>query len=94
VRVISRRRINEFCEQHADALPGLHNWYKTVRRATWRNLAELRQDFNSADVVGRRTVFNIHKNVYRLIARVNYQKQIVFVLFILTHNEYKKGKWK
>ncbi len=70
------------------------NWYRIVRRAKWRNLADARVDFAHADVVGRRTVFNIHGNEYRLIARVNYLTKKVFILFILTHAEYDKGVWK
>ena len=41
-----------------------------------------------------RTVFNIHGNDYRLIARVNYSTKRVFVLHILTHAQYDKGDWK
>jgi mRNA interferase HigB len=67
------------------------NWYRITRRASWRSLAEVRDDFRHADVVGRRTVFNIHGNDYRLIARVNYETQRVFILHILTHAEYSKG---
>jgi mRNA interferase HigB len=70
------------------------NWYRITRRANWRTLADVRIDFAHADVVGRRTVFNIHGNDYRLIARVNYRTRKVFVLYILTHAEYIKGVWK
>jgi len=52
------------------------------------------RDFSHADLVGRRTVFNVHGNNYRLIARVNYLTQRVFILDILTHSEYSKGNWK
>jgi mRNA interferase HigB len=44
--------------------------------------------------VGRRTVFNIYGNDYRMIARVNYRTKRVFILNILTHVEYGKGEWK
>ena len=70
------------------------NWYRIVRRADWNSLAEVRSDFSHADIVGRRTVFNIHGNDYRLIARVNYETKRVFILHILTHDEYSKGDWK
>ncbi len=70
------------------------NWYRIVRRAKWRNLADVRVDFAHADVVGRRTVFNIHGNDYRLIARVNYQTRKVFILYILSHADYDKGVWQ
>ena len=70
------------------------NWYRIARRADWGSLAEVRSDFSHADIVGRRTVFNIHGNDYRLIARVNYRTKRVFILHILTHDEYSKGDWK
>jgi hypothetical protein len=31
---------------------------------------------------------------YRLIARINYRTRKAFVLHILTHSDYDKGKWK
>lgn len=55
---------------------------------------ETREDFPPADLVGQRTVFHIGGNKYRLIARVNYRTQRVFIRAILTHAEYDKGGWK
>jgi mRNA interferase HigB len=69
------------------------NWYRITKRAEWTSLMELRRDFAHADAVGQRTVFNIHGNQYRLIARVNYRTKRVFILHILTHAEYSKGAW-
>jgi mRNA interferase HigB len=94
VRVITKRAILRFGKKHPDAWAPLMNWYRITRRAKWRNLADVRIDFAHADVVGRRTVFNIHGNDYRLIARVNYRTRKVFVLYILTHTEYSQGDWK
>ena len=51
-------------------------------------------DFPHADIVGERTVFNIGGNKYRLIARVNYRTQKVFILAVLTHVDYDKDAWK
>ena len=94
MRVISKPAILKFSERHRDALVPLMNWYRIVRRADWGSLAEVRSDFSHADIVGRRTVFNIQGNDYRLIARVNYRTKRVFILQILTHDEYSKGDWK
>ena len=94
MRVIGKPAILEFPEKHHDALVPLMNWYRITKRADWNSLAEVRSDFAHADVVGRRTVFNIHGNDYRLIARVNYRTRRVFILHILTHAEYSKGGWK
>ena len=92
--MISRRAIKDFGANYQDAVPSLSNWFGIVRKAAWRNFAELRKDFGSADQVGRRTVFNIAGNKYRLIARVNYQTQRTFILLIMKHAEYEKGEWK
>ena len=54
----------------------------------------MRTVYRNADLVGRRTIFNIAGNKYRLIARVNYRTQRVFVLYILTHADYDRGEWK
>lgn len=94
LRVISKPAILRFAERHPDALAPLMNWYRIARRAAWGSLAAVRNDFAHADVVGRRTVFNIHGNDYRLIARVNYRTQRVFILHILTHAAYDRGEWK
>ena len=93
MRVIGRPALLRFSEKHPDALVPLMNWYKITRRANWNSLAEVKEDFAHADVVGRRTVFNIHGNAYRLVTRVNYRTKRVFILHVLTHARYNKGGW-
>jgi mRNA interferase HigB len=39
-------------------------------------------------------VFNIGGNAYRLVAAIHYNKQVVYVLRIMTHAEYDRGEWK
>ena len=52
------------------------------------------QTWPSADIVERLTVFNIGGNDFRLIARVEYQRQEVYIRAVLTHAEYSKEDWK
>ena len=92
--MISKPAILKFVEHRPSALVPLMNWYRITRRADWNSLADVRGDFAHADIVERRTAFNIHGNDYRLIARVNYRTKRVFILHILTHAEYSKGDWK
>jgi len=94
MRIIKRGALVQFWQKHPDARASLESWYAVVRQANWRTPAELKQVYHTADLVGRRTVFNIAGNKYRLIARVNYLSQRVFVLYLLTHSEYDKGAWK
>jgi len=94
MRIIQRGALEHFWQEHSDARLGLESWYEVVRSTTWKTPAEMKQVYPAADLVGRRTVFNIAGNKYRLVARVNYRTQRVFVLFLLTHAEYDRGSWK
>jgi mRNA interferase HigB len=93
MRVIKRAALEQFWQRHPDAKTSLESWFAVVRTASWKTPAEMKQVYPNADLVGRRTVFNIAGNKYRLIARVNYQTQLVFVRYLLTHAEYDRGTW-
>jgi mRNA interferase HigB len=94
MRVIKRGALVQFWQNHPDARASLESWYAVVHRANWKAPTDLKQVYRNADLVGRRTVFNVAGNKYRLIARVNYHTQRVFVLYLLTHAEYDRGAWK
>jgi mRNA interferase HigB len=94
MRIIKRAALVRFWDRHPDPQASLEAWYGVVRKANWTTPIEMKQVYGNADLVGRRTVFNIAGNKYRLIARVNYVSQTVFVLHVLTHSDYDKGAWK
>lgn len=77
----------------------LEAWRKVVRAAAWRNLAEIRRTYPSADAVkvrsGRQVlVFNACGNDYRLVVAVHFNRQLVYTLRWMTHAEYSKDRWK
>ncbi len=84
----------DFWARHPQAEHSLTAWHQIVRHAAWESWAELRTTLPSADRVGRLTVFNIGGNKYRLIARVEYRLQRLYVRQVLTHDEYNKNEWK
>jgi mRNA interferase HigB len=98
VRVISEKALKEFGQKHAQASAPLSSWYKLIRTGTFKNLAELKRTFASAELVkanGRDFhVFNVAGNNYRLIAAIHFNRQKLFVRHILTHADYDKGDWK
>jgi mRNA interferase HigB len=94
MHVISYKRIREFFSIHRDSRSPLAAWFKIANKASWQNFAELREVYPSADLVGRYTVFNIAGNKYRLISRIVYRSQTLFIVAIMTHEEYDLGKWK
>lgn len=94
MNVISLKRLRKFSYHHPHAEIPLSAWYSVAKKAKWQNLAEVKQVYPSADLVGRYTVFNIKGNKYRLIARIVYRSQTLFVVAVMTHEEYDLGQWK
>lgn len=94
MRVITRRRLLEFTEKHPDANEPLDRWYRIMKSSAFESFSALRKSFPSADKVNKLTVFNIGGNKYRLIVAIHYDRKIVYIREILTHQEYDKGRWK
>jgi mRNA interferase HigB len=94
MHVISRKRLNEFAEQHHALEPPLARWYSLMKRSDFSNFVELRAAFPSADQVGKLTIFNIGGNKVRLIAAIHYNRRKVYVRSVLTHAEYDEQSWK
>lgn len=98
MRVISKARLKQFWEQlgYKDAEGPLRAWFTHVNSKTvsWHSWADVKADFASASIVGNCVVFNIGGNKYRLVTRILYPSQKVFVLKVMTHEEYDEDKWK
>jgi mRNA interferase HigB len=94
MHVISRKKLKEAAARRADLEGPLDAWFRIARKAAWRNLADVRKTFSSADAVGKWTVFNIKGNQYRLITELNYTFGRIYVRDVLTHAEYDRGDWK
>jgi mRNA interferase HigB len=99
MRVIKRSALLQFGQDQPGALEPLRNWYRAVRAASWRSFADVRRMFTTADLVHTKrgvsvVVFDIGGNRFRLIVHVSYPKKKVYVLRVMTHKEYDRGRWK
>jgi mRNA interferase HigB len=83
----SRKQDSRIAERDLSA------WYKFALRDEWSSFAEMKQSFGSADQVGNCVVFDVGGNRFRVIARINYGHGKVFVLRVMDHAEYDKGRW-
>ncbi len=91
MRIVARKTIVHFYQNHSDSKIALEEWYSKTQRAEWLNSSEIKQTFNSVDSVGNdRFVFNIKGNDYRLVALILFKIKTVYVRFIGTHAEYDK----
>lgn len=91
--IVSLRTLKEHWEKpgREDSEQQLKSWYQEVRKAEWKTPNEVKKQYRSASIVAdNRIVFNICGNKYRLVVRVNYKSQWVFVRFVGTHKEYDK----
>ena len=79
---------------HTGAKKPLDSWYRVAKKAHWQNITDVRVNFPHADVVGRCTIFNIGGNKYRLIVKIEYKLQTIFIKYVLTHAEYDREEWK
>ena len=94
MHVIGFRILREYAQNHADCQEALNNWYKVAIKARWSKLVEVQQVFPKAEAVSNFTVFNIKGNKYRLIVSIDYEGQLIYIKYILTHAKYDKDKWK
>ena len=91
MRIFSKGTLRGFWEDYPDARASLETWYQLVELINFENPNMVIKFFKDADVIKNgRIVFNICNNKYRLIAKFEYERQMVFVRFVGTHKDYDK----
>jgi mRNA interferase HigB len=67
----------------------LEAWFHEVRGASWRISADVKRSYATASIVSSdRVVFNIKGNDFRLIAAVDYRRQVIYIKWIGSHSDY------
>ncbi|PSB58939.1 type II toxin-antitoxin system HigB family toxin [Chamaesiphon polymorphus] len=94
MHLISARRVKEAAARYPDVDRAIKAFCKKVEQAEWQNLIELQQDYQSAEAVGNFTVINIRGNKYRIILSIEYEEQIAYFKYFLTHADYDRDEWK
>ncbi|MBK7762061.1 MAG: type II toxin-antitoxin system HigB family toxin [Bacteroidetes bacterium] len=91
MRVIAKKVLRDFWKVHEDSEEKLLAWYQEASKAIWRNHNELKKEYPSASILNdSRIVFNIKGNYYRLVVKINYHYQLIWIRFVGTHAEYDK----
>lgn len=89
MRIIAVSHLRTFWENNLDAEQPLKSWVDEVKKATWCQPADIKNQYRSASVLkNRRAVFSIKGNDYCLVVSVAYRYQAVYVKFVGTHGEY------
>jgi mRNA interferase HigB len=91
MRIISRKTLRDFWDQHPDARQPLQAWYDDAKHAEWQTPADIKNVYRNASfLANNRVVFNIKGNNYRLIVVVQYAHGILYIRFVGTHQDYDK----
>jgi mRNA interferase HigB len=89
MRVIAKKILREFWDKYTDSEQQLKTWYKEASNAKWNSPNDIKKEYARASIIGdNRVVFDICGNKYRLIVKINYEREWVFIRFIGTHKEY------
>lgn len=94
MKIITKRRLEEFWLTHTTAEKSLLGWYELVKKANWESFSDVRETFRHADIYRDCVIFDIGGNKFRLITKIRYQKKRVYIRFVLTHSDYDKDLWK
>ena len=97
MRIIARRTLREFVEarrgykDYTGLKGALDVWFDEVKKVRWSSAADIRRSHATASIVSAdRVVFNIKGNDYRLVVAIDFEKSIVWIKWIGTHNDYDK----
>ncbi|MEP7149675.1 MAG: type II toxin-antitoxin system HigB family toxin [Acidobacteriota bacterium] len=94
MRIISRKMIREYGARNPAAKKPLDEWFRRLKATAAKNFPELKLTFPTVDQVGTCTVFNVGGSKYRVIAKIVYRFQTVYLRSVMSHKEYDKDKWK
>jgi mRNA interferase HigB len=97
MRIIARRTLREF----VDTLVGrrdqpavkaaLDAWFDEVSKAQWVSSADVKKLYATASIVNaERIVFNIKGNDYRLVVSADFEKAIVWIKWVGSHEAYDR----
>ena len=92
LRVYGESTVAKFARKHPAARRPLQRFLEIVRDSDWPHFTALKQSFAAADYAlsTGTLIFSIGGNKYRLIARVDFGEQVLYIESVLTHGDYNR----
>lgn len=98
MRIISEARLREYWQGSRKDEPSLRYWRKITKSAEWDKPNDIKKTFSKTSIYKGKTrlvyIFDVGGNKVRVICSINFTTKIVYILFVLSHNEYSKDRWK
>ncbi len=90
--VYGEAAVEGFAKQHAASRKPLARFLGIARAATWKHFPEVKRTFPATDYApaAGTLIFDIGGNKYRLIARVDFEEQMLFFQTVMTHEKYNR----
>ena len=89
MRIIAVNTIKEYWVKYPKTEQSLKAWKQEVEHSSWETPQSLKLKYRNASILtGKRVVFNINGNKYRLVVDIEYRLKIVFVVWFGTHADY------
>ena len=94
MKVVGRKKLEEFSRRHADVRSQIQAWLCEVEESQWQTPHDMKARYATASFLGdNRVVFNLKGNKYRLDVKLSYKNQVVLIKRIGTHAEYSTWKF-
>jgi mRNA interferase HigB len=91
MRIIALKALRDFWEKHPQAEVPLRAWHAIASRAAWRSPADVKAAYRAASILGgKRVVFNIKANEFWLVVAVHYNRGLIYIRFVGTHQQYDR----
>lgn len=91
MRIISWNVLAAYARAHPETKASLARWRTLVRASAWASMDDIRTTAPAAKILnGERVRFEIAGGNFRLIAALDFRRQMAFVKFIGTHAEYDR----
>jgi mRNA interferase HigB len=92
MKVLGEAVIAAFAKKHPASRKPLQRFATIARAAVWPHFPAVKETLPTTDYAPATgtLIFNIGGNKYRLIARVDFEEQLLLIQTFLTHREYDR----
>ena len=92
MKVYGEAAIAKFARKYAASRRPLQRFLEIARAAEWLHFPGVKETFPATDYAPSTgtLIFDIGGNKYRVITRVDFQSQVLFIQSVLTHEEYDR----
>ena len=92
MEIRGRKKVLDFLSSgDAKATKLFPGWLIDTERAAWNSPLDIKNNNRTVDFLpGNRVVFNLGGNDYRIVAEIDYQRQVVLIRWVGYHKNYDR----